>query len=70
MYNSKSKKEQVTIFWVSIGHTRCGNSLIFKQEELPQCTTCQIPYSVKYFLIGCRDLALTLDIFFNANSMK
>ena len=46
----KSRREQVVITRLRIGHTRLTHSFILKQEPQPQCLTC----TVKHILIGCR----------------
>ena len=66
----KSIEEQVIISRLHIGHTRLTHSFILKQEQQPQCATCQIPCTVKHFLIECGAFALTRKNFFNANNMK
>ena len=42
----------------SIGLTILSHFFIHEQEEQPQCVACQTPYTVKYFLIECKDFAL------------
>ena len=50
----KSRREQVVISRLRIGHTRLTHSFILKQEPQPQ-TTC----TVKHILIECRAFAVT-----------
>ena len=41
-----------------IGHTRLTHSFILKQEEQPQCLTCQTTCTIKHVLIECRAFVL------------
>ena len=50
----KSRREQVVISRLRIGHTRLTHSFILKQEPQPQCLTCQTTCTVKHILIECR----------------
>ena len=50
-----SRREQVVISRLRIGHTRLTHAFILKQEPQPQCqTTC----TVKHILIECRAFAV------------
>ena len=53
-----------------IGHTRLTHSFILKQEQQPQCASCQTPCTVKHFLVECKAFALIRKRFFNTNNMK
>ena len=50
---STSIMEQVIISRLHIGHTRLTHSFILKQEQPPQCLTCQTPYTIKHILMEC-----------------
>ena len=50
----KSRKEQVTITRLRIGHSRLTPSFILKQEQQPQCSTCQTPCTIKHVLLECK----------------
>ena len=54
----KSRREQVVISRLRIGHTRFTHSFILKQEPQPQCSTCQTTCTVKHILIECRTFAV------------
>ena len=53
-----SRREQVVISPLRIGHARLTNAFILKQEPKPQCLTCQTICTVKYILIECRAFAV------------
>ena len=65
----KSRKEQVIISLLRIGHTRLTHSFILKQERQPQCLTCQTPFTIKHVLIECRAFAHIRKWFFKVNSL-
>ena len=50
----KSRKEQVIITRLRIGHSRLSHSFILKQEQQPQCSTCQTPCTIKHVLLECK----------------
>ena len=57
----KSRKEQVIISRLRIGHTSLTHSFILKQGQPRQCLTCQTPYSIKHVLVECGNLAITRE---------
>ena len=63
----KSRREQVVISRLRIGHTRLTHSFILKQE--PQCLTCQTTCTVKHILIECRTFAVIRKRFFKVNNL-
>ena len=65
----KSRREQVVISRLKIGHTRLTHSFILKQEPQPQCSTCQPTFMVKHILIECRAFAVIRKLFFKVNSL-
>ena len=66
----KSRKEQVIMSRLCIGHTKLTHSYILKQEQQPQCETCRTPLTVKHLFIECRVFAHIRNHYFNANNMK
>ena len=63
----KSKREQV-ISWLCIGHTRLTHSFILKQEQQPQCLTCQTPCTIRH-LRECTAFALIRNWCVKVNSL-
>ena len=66
----KSRKEQVTITRLRIGHSRLAHSFIPKQEQQPQCSTCHTPCTIKYVLLECKVFNDIRKRYFHANTMK
>ena len=64
-----SRREEVVISRLRIGHTRLTHSFILKQEPQPQCLTCQTTCTVKHILIECRAFAVTRKRFFKVTSL-
>ena len=58
-----SRKEEVVLSRLRIGHTYFTHSYILRQEDPPECTACQEIYSVRHVLIDCIDLGLIRPIF-------
>ena len=65
----KSRREQVVISQLRIGHTRLTHSFILKQEPQPQYLTCQTTCTVKHILIECRTFAVIRKRFFKVNNL-
>ena len=66
----KSRKEQVIVSRLCIGHTKLTHSYILKQEQQPQCETCQTPLTVKHLFMECRFFARIRNRYFKAYNMK
>ena len=49
-----TKKDQVVISRLRIGHTRLTHAFEIKKEPQPVCTRCQDPLTVKHILIDCQ----------------
>ena len=65
----KSRREQVVVSRLDIGHTRLTHSFILKQEPQPQCLTCQTTCMVKHILIECRAFTVTRKQFFKVTNL-
>ena len=65
----KSRREQVVISRLRIGHTRLTHAFILKQEPQPQCLTCQTTCKIKHILIECRAFAVIRKRFFKVTSL-
>ena len=66
----KSRKEQVTITRLRIGHSRLTHSFILKQEQQPQCSICQTPCTIKHVLLECKGFNDTRKRYFHENTIK
>ena len=64
-----SRREQVVISRLLMGHTRLTHAFILKQEPQPQCLTCQTTCTVKHILIECRAFAVIRKRFFKVTSL-
>ena len=65
-----SRKEEVVLSRLRIGHTYFTHSYILSQEDPTECTACQEIYSVRHVLIDCIDLGLIRPRFYTAPDMK
>ena len=66
----RSRKEEVVLSQLRIGHTYFPHSYILHQEDPPECTACQEIYSVRHVLIDCIDLGLIRPRFYTVPDMK
>ena len=65
-----SRKEQVILSRIRTGHTTLTHSFMLKQEQQPQCMTCQTPCTVKHILAECGALAIARNQYLKNNNMK
>ena len=61
----RSRKEEVVLSRLRIGHTYFSHSYILRREDPPECTACQEIYSV-----DCIDLGLIRPRFYSVPDMK
>ena len=66
----RSRKEEVVLSRLRIGHTYFSHSYILRREDPPECTACQEIYSVRHVLIDCIDLGLIRPRFYSVPDMK
>lgn len=52
-----SRREEVILARLRIGHTRLTHSFILAREEMPQCIPCHTPFTIKHVLLECVDVA-------------
>ena len=64
-----SRREQVVISRLRIGHTMFTHAFILKQEPQLQCLTCQTTCTVKHILIECKAFAAIRKRFFKVTSL-
>ena len=65
-----SRKEEVVLSRLRIGHAYFSHSYILRQEDPPECTACQEIYSVRHVLIDCIDLGLIRPRFYTVPDLK
>ena len=65
-----SRREEVILSRLRIGHTYFSHSFILRKEDPPECIACQEAYSVKHVLIDCTDLGLIRSRFYLVPDMK
>ena len=50
-----SRRDEVILARLRIGHTRLTHSYLLKREEQPYCIGCDTPFTVRHFLLDCAD---------------
>ena len=48
---SNIRREEVVLTRLRIGHTRITHSWLLNRDEQPNCTGCDVPFTVKHFLL-------------------
>jgi ribonuclease HI len=64
-----SRKDQIIINRLQIGHTRLTHAYIRQGEELPICIPCQEQLTVEHILLSCVDFSESRQKFYHANSL-
>ena len=65
-----SRREEIVLARLRIGHTRITNSYLFNREDQPYCFGCNTSFTVKHFLLDCADFAIERRSLFQRNNLK
>ena len=65
-----SRREEVVLCRLHIGHTYYTHSHLLKGEERPFCFACDEPDTIEHILISCTDLIEVRTKYYTAESMK
>ena len=65
-----TKKEEVVLARLRIGHTYLTHVYLLKGEDQPECVGCQHPLTVKHILLDCIDFSHIRMKYYNVSSMS
>ena len=65
-----SRREEIVLARLRIGHTRVTHSCLLKREERPYCIGCDTPFTVRHFLLDCADFDRERRSLFEVNNLK
>ena len=65
-----SRREEIVLARLRIGHTRLTHSYLFNRDQQPYCIGCDTPFTVKHFLLYCADFDRERRSLFQADSLK
>ena len=65
-----SRREEVVLTRLHVGHCRLTHSFYFTQEDRPWCFACDEQLSVEHILLSCADLIEVRHKHYTAESMK
>ena len=65
-----SRKEEIILSRLRIGHSHITHSYLLKKEEAPYCIPCQKPYTIKHILTECIDLELIRKKYYLTINLK
>jgi hypothetical protein len=66
----KSRREEIILARLRIGHTHFTHSYLRKGEPPPQCITCGCTFTVKHILLECMDYSDFRNNYFSETNMK
>ena len=64
----RSRKEQVILDRLRIGHTRLTHSFLLKGEPPPECTTCECQLTIQHILVDCIEYDFIRPELFDVNT--
>ena len=65
-----SRREEIVLARLRIGHTRVTHSCLLKCEERPYCIGCDTPFTVRLFLVDRADFGRERRSLFQVNNLK
>ena len=65
-----SRREEIVLARLRIGHTRVTHSCLLNRKERPYCIGCDTPFTVRHFLLDCADFGRERRSLFQANNLK
>ena len=65
-----SRKEEVIMARLKIGHTYFTHSFLLKAEDPPECVPCQEPLTVKHILLDCVDFNHIRKNYYTVGNIK
>ena len=68
--SGRSRREDVVLTRLRIGHTWLTHSYLLRQEAQPRCDFCNNILTVEHILVACADLAAVRSRFYSTGSMK
>ena len=66
----RSRREEIVLARLRIGHTHLTHSYLRKREEQPFCISCDCPFTVKHFLLDCAEYGHIRPNYFSVTTMK
>ena len=65
-----SRRKEIILVRLRIGHTSLTHSYLLKREEQPYCIGCDTPFTVRNFLIDWADFDRERRSLFQVNNLK
>ena len=62
--------EKKKLFLLRLGHTRVTHSYLLLGGEQSLCVGCDVPFTVRHFLLECDDFAQVRNNCFHVDNMK
>ena len=63
-------RKEVVLARLRLGHTRVTHLYLLQGEEQPQGVGCDVPFTVRHFLLECGDFAQVRNNCFHVDNMK
>jgi ribonuclease HI len=64
------RRDELVLHRARIGHTHLTHCFLLKNEDQPQCISCQCSLSVEHLLLKCSDFNAVRRKYFDVNSLK
>ena len=66
---SNIRREEVVLTRLRIGHTRITHSWLLNRDEQPNFIGCDVPFTIKHFLLDCFDFHQARRSFFSSQQL-
>ena len=64
-----SRREEVILSRLHIGHTWLTHSYLLRREDRPECIPCFAPFTIRHLLVDCIDVAPARDTYFRVRTL-
>ena len=65
-----TRRDEITIHRLRVGHTHLTHSYLLHKEDLPECEFCHVPLTVEHILISCPKHDSVRKSYFDVISME
>ena len=67
---SLSRREEIVVYRIRIGHTRLTHSYLMSKEDPPECVHCNVQLSITHILLECPSLTTIREKYITGETMQ
>jgi ribonuclease HI len=65
-----SRREEIVLARLRIGHSHITHSYLLRNDDMPECVSCQCPLTINHILIDCVEFSYVRTKYFTAGDMR